>query len=277
MYVFNGDQCDDSGGRYRESTDTWEAMGTAGSPGGRYGAGVVQTSLGPFQYGGVNCINGLPTSGGFYYDHPTLKWNGASSNGSPPTARSGMAIAYDGSDKVFIWGGEVSFPVSFYLASGAVYSFGSDSWTATSASPLNARIGHVAIYDGTDFIVWGGDNQGLSFTNTGAKYDPVGDTWTSTTTTGAPTGRQNALGFWSGSEMIIYGGRNHLGFGLTSGARYKPGPDTWTAMPDGAAFASNIREPKGVWTGTRLIFWSGEMTGNVGDRANFGAAYRPPY
>ena len=51
-------------------------------------------------------------------------------------------------------------------------------------------------------IVWGGQDIPSEF-NTGGRYDPSEDSWTST---GAPDGRADHTAVWTGSEMIVWGG-----------------------------------------------------------------------
>jgi len=57
-------------------------------------------------------------------------------------------------------------------------------------------------------IVWGGSsnlNTGILF-NTGGRYNSTTDSWTATTSTGAPSVRRYHSAVWTGSEMIIWGG-----------------------------------------------------------------------
>ena len=59
-------------------------------------------------------------------------------------------------------------------------------------------------------VVWGGEAlPGLptSVLGTGACYDPVTDTWTPTTQTGAPSARLEHTAVWTGSQMIVWGRR----------------------------------------------------------------------
>lgn len=44
-------------------------------------------------------------------------------------------------------------------AEGAVYDIRSARWQRVAASPLSARQGHVAIWTGTELIVWGGNGR----------------------------------------------------------------------------------------------------------------------
>ena len=81
------------------------------------------------------------------------------------------------------------------------------------------------------------------------------DTWTATSTTNAPSPRDEHTAVWTGTEMIVWGGINSPD-ALNTGGRYNPSTDTWTATstinaPD--ARASHTA----VWTGTEMIVWGG--------------------
>jgi N-acetylneuraminic acid mutarotase len=102
----------------------------------------------------------------------------------------------------------------------------------------------TAIWTGTEMIVWGGG------TNTGARYNPVNNTWTATTTTNAPSSRGGHTAVWTGTEMIIWGG------GTNTGARYNPTTNTWTATSTTNAPSSRSGHTA-VWTGTEMIIWGG--------------------
>ena len=55
-----------------------------------------------------------------------------------------------------------------------------DFWTATSTTNAPAgREYHTAVWTGSEMIVWGGVS-GFSYSNTGGRYNPGTDTWTST-------------------------------------------------------------------------------------------------
>ncbi|HEX3587869.1 MAG TPA: hypothetical protein VH024_17850, partial [Candidatus Angelobacter sp.] len=95
------------------------------------------------------------------------------------------------------------------------------------------------------------------------------DTWTATTTTGAPDGRADHTAVWTGSEMIVWGGG---AFGLNTGGRYNPTTNSWTATnTTGAPFPRTLHTA--VWTGSEMIVWGGfDNTGylNTGGRYNPG-------
>ena len=62
-------------------------------------------------------------------------------------------------------------------------------------------------------ILWGGNEdytpnvfELLLRVNTGGRYNPNTDTWTPTSTTGAPTARDLHSAVWTGTTMIVWGG-----------------------------------------------------------------------
>jgi hypothetical protein len=84
------------------------------------------------------------------------------------------------------------------------------------------------------------------------------DTWTPTTTTGAPAGRTGHTAVWTESKMIVWGG----GALNNTGGRYDPTADSWTPT-------SLINAPSGrsnhtaVWTGSEMIVWGGFGGGDL--------------
>jgi len=46
----------------------------------------------------------------------------------------------------------------------------------------------------------------MNLVNSGARYEPLTDTWTPTSTADAPLGRYSHTATWTGSEMIVWGG-----------------------------------------------------------------------
>ena len=52
------------------------------------------------------------------------------------------------------------------------------------------------------------------------------NTWTATSTAGAPSGRRSHTAVWTGSEMIMWGGYD--GTDLDTGGKYNPSTDSWT-------------------------------------------------
>jgi hypothetical protein len=115
-------------------------------------------------------------------------------------------------------------------------------------------------------IVWGGWNG--SVLNTGAIYDPVTNSWTSVTTTNAPSARDAHTAIWTGSKMIVWGGYN--GSYLNTGAIYDPLTNSWTSVTTTNA-PSGRHSHTAIWTGSKMIVWGGYN----GSYLNTGAIYDP--
>jgi N-acetylneuraminic acid mutarotase len=146
-----------------------------------------------------------------------------------------------------------------------------DTWTDISGPP-DGREGHTAVWTGTEMIIWGGFI--VEAFNTGGRYNPAIDHWTSTTLTNAPEVRFGHSAVWTGSEMIVWGGSFFDPiFGdqyLNTGGRYNPTTNSWLAT-------STTNAPEGrsahtaVWTGDEMIVWGGASFGG----SNSGGKYNP--
>ena len=113
-------------------------------------------------------------------------------------------------------------------------------------------------------IIWGGITS--DFQNTGGRYNPQTDSWTSTPILNAPSARQFHTMVWTGSEMIVWGGSNGAS-ALSSGARYDPATDFWTATSTAnAPFAK--QKHSAVWAGSEMIVWAGQPYDTTGGRYN---------
>gem|GEM_PF-3273452 len=145
-----------------------------------------------------------------------------------------------------------------------------DSWADTTIlSPPDPRGDHIAVWTGSEMIVWGGFNFSPPyFLDTGATYTPSTDSWTPTNSVNAPSARNFHSAVWTGKEMIVWGGYN--GKDLNDGGRYNPATDTWAAMS--IANAPIPREQhSAVWTGSEMIVWGGRDNAawfNSGGRYN---------
>ena len=108
-------------------------------------------------------------------------------------------------------------------------------------------------------IVWGGQvSNGNSYT--GGRYNPSTNSWTATSTTHAPEGREFFTAVWTGSEMIVWGGERANTVPLNTGGRYNPGTNSWTATSTGNAPDARSGHTA-VWTGSNMIVWGGGTGG----------------
>ncbi len=167
---------------------------------------------------------------------------------------------------MIIWGGmDTAYP-PHYWNDGMLYDPSTDTWTLMSPSGQGGRSYASTVWTGTHMIIWGGSVSGGLDLNTGLTYDPAADTWGTTSTTGAPTAREQHFGWWTGSVMVIWGGSGSGGL-MFSGGRYSPGSDTWQPVSTVNATIPRYNSTS-VWTGTEMIVWGGISAGIVGGRYN---------
>src|SRR5437868_10737109 len=123
-------------------------------------------------------------------------------------------------------------------------------------------------------LIWGSD--GNAPPDLGSRYDPVGDTWSAITSTGAPSARSNHTAIWTGKEMIVWGGTSLAATGLGDGARYDPRTNSWTPVSAAGAPSARYRHTA-VWTGREMIIWGGLVPNPPGNAIpqNDGARYDP--
>jgi len=199
-------------------------------------------------------------------------WTPTNLTGAPDGRVSHTAV-WTGSEMI-VWGGDDEN--SLEINTGGRYNPSTDSWTAATSTTNapEARVYNTAVWTGSEMIVWGGENFSVvpPFYNTGGKYNPVTDSWTPTSTTNAPEGRDFHTAVWTGSEMIVWGGWDENLTPLNTGGRYNPSADSWTATsttnaPEGRLFHT------AVWTGSEMIVWGGERANLV--PLNTGGRYNP--
>ena len=219
-------------------------------------------------WGGNDFYGNTSNSGGRYLP-ATDSWTGTTTINAP-TNRTGHTAVWTGSEMI-IWGGYYLDTIPVARSTGAKYNPLADTWVATS--DVNAPLGrydHTAVWTGNEMILWGGDSyqEGTSF-NTGARYDPSADTWTSTDITNAPSARHDHVAVWTGSQMIVWGGYGHDSTTLLhNGSRYNAATDSWTSIPANGPASSAA----GVWTGNAMIVWGGDSYGGI---SNVGGRYDP--
>jgi N-acetylneuraminic acid mutarotase len=136
--------------------------------------------------------------------------------------------------------------------------------------PASGRSLHTGLWTGAEMVVWGGDDGfTVGGTNTGGRYNLALDTWTPTSTVGAPSGRHLHTAVWTGSEMIVWGGGSG-NIPFNDGARYNPVTDSWTKTTTTGAPAARSTH-SAVWTGKEMIVFGGSgntLWMNTGGRYN---------
>ncbi len=142
---------------------------------------------------------------------------------------------------------EIKEPEYFYAVpdislTNRVLRAGGDSWVpVTSSGAPVARTQHVAVWTGSDMIVWGGWN-GSSYYRNGGKYNPATDSWTATTTTNAPVARRLHTGVWDSSEQVMYVWGGYGGASFNSGGVYDPNSNSWVSTCDTTGFPCYVPE-----------------------------------
>jgi N-acetylneuraminic acid mutarotase len=249
-------------------TDQWGPTSTVNAPSGRLEHTAIWTGSEMIIWGGDDYGSYFNTGG--RYNPSTDSWTTTSITNAP-VGRSDHTAVWNGSEMI-IWGGRYYDGINYHnLNTGGRYNPSTDSWTATSTTNApSGRVGHTAIWSGSEMIVWGGTNFSSDF-NTGGRYNPSTDTWTATNTIGAPSARWVHTAVWTESEMIIWGGGLYPS--VNTGGRYNPSTDSWTAttmtnVPSGRSLHT------AVWTGSEMIVWGGYGGPPIFD-LNTGGRYDP--
>ena len=220
-----------SGSCYAPSSNTWKTMATNGAPSSRSFNSVVWTGKEMIVWGGNNASKVFNDGG--RYNPARDAWKPVSTDGAPSPRGSHVAV-WTGREMI-IWGGSAREPgaASDYFENGARYNPETDTWKpiSTIGAP-KGRVSVSAVWTGTEMVLWGGVNAAQTgeagdanrFVGTGARYNPVTDTWTEITLTGAPSPRWTSV-VWTGEGLLTFGGYDgtHLN-------------DTWFYSPQRTLF-----------------------------------------
>lgn len=206
------------GARYNPATDTWSSMSSVNAPSPRTFHSAVWNGSSMIVWGGMSA--NVFTNTGAKYDPTTDSWT-AISIVNAASARSGHRAIWAGTEMI-VWGGRgpgSNGPDTFFNDGGR-YNPSTDSWTVlpTTNAPAARSGGFISAWTGYEMLIWGGEIDYGVFTNTGGRYNLVSNSWTTTSTSNAPSARQFARGAWTGTEMLVWGGGNSSA--LNDGARY---------------------------------------------------------
>ncbi|MFK8012739.1 MAG: hypothetical protein AB8B80_11900, partial [Marinicellaceae bacterium] len=252
MIVWGGIDSDsllNSGGRYNPLSDSWLATSTGVNvPSQRAYHTTVWTGEEMIIWGGNNLNAGNINTGG-RYNPSDDSWVSTSTGANVPSIRLGHTAVWTG-DEMIIWGGNDGSNINVFLNTGGRYNPTSNSWLPTSLgiNTPTERVGHTAVWTGTEMIIWGGGN------STGGRYNPISGNWLTTSTgTNVPSIRTTHSAIWTGEEMIIWGGDD-----LNTGGRYYPSDDSWlpTSVTNAPTGRSNYSV---IYTGTSMIIWGGQV------------------
>jgi N-acetylneuraminic acid mutarotase len=211
----NSNYYENTGGRYNPTKDEWMPTPTEGDcPVARNGHSLVWTGHEMIVWGGStgsgSPINIFITGGRF--NPETNLWTGTSTGENCPQPRLYNKVIWSGSEMI-IWGGWNS---GHFENTGGKYDPVTDKWTATSieGNCPSGRTGFSLVWTGTEMIVWGGTEETSAKTNSGGRYDPLTDTWQSTSLGNyCPSPRMGHVAAWTDFGMLVWGGVNRLSTG----------------------------------------------------------------
>ena len=161
------------GAAYNPATKGWRSLPSLPAP--RTEASITWTGTEVLVIGGRNAIGTADTAyaDGYAYNPATNRWRHLPSSGVP---RSNHVAVWTGA-RLLVWGGYGvrRGPENAVPAHGMVYDPQTDRWSAMPASPLKGRTDAVAVWTGTEMLVFGGTVQSQyqyqTFTD-GAAYKP---------------------------------------------------------------------------------------------------------
>ena len=205
-----------TGARYNPASDSWQAISQVGAPDVRFLHSAVWTGTEMIVWGGANDrVESLATGG--RYNPTTDTWLPLSTSNAP--RKRAMHTAVWTGSRMITFGG---FDGGLILTAGDNYDPATDTWSnqTDEQAPL-PRFGHTAVWNGAEMVVWGGFTYGFATFNTGARYNPVSDSWAATDTTSAatPFARLGHTALWTGQTMIVWGGYLPQG-GTDTGGKY---------------------------------------------------------
>jgi len=204
----------------------------------------------------------IPTgfNDGALYNPTTDSWR-AISNVNAPSQRVDPKFVWTGTEFI-VWGGNFN---NAELIDGAAYNPTSNTWRSIASPAGFSGRGFIrAVWTGSEMVVWGGGNVTTpsTFVNTGARYNPITDTWTLMDTLNAPQARGHHEIIWSGSEVVIFGGAGDGFANLNTGARYNPVTDTWNNLSL-TSTPSARRHFTALWTGSTMVVYGGLGSGTL--------------
>jgi N-acetylneuraminic acid mutarotase len=264
MIVWGGSSFDtgyhylDTGAKYDPASNSWIATSTINSPTARDSHTAIWTGNEMIIWGGTG--NGYLNTGG-RYNPISDDWL---PTGNTPSSRIFHTAIWTGSEMI-IWGG-ISQSSDSYPRQGAKYDPSTDGWLAISNTDApTGRELPTAVWTGTEMIVWGGYSyDGIDhYWNTGGKYNPGADSWSASSVTNAPVGREFHTAVWTGSEMIVWGGSADFPNYYNTGGRYNPGTDSWAVTTTTNAPSARVSH-SAVWTGSEMIVWGGTSDASGG-------------
>ncbi|MFH1098591.1 MAG: MopE-related protein [Candidatus Uhrbacteria bacterium] len=256
-----------TGGRYDPLADAWNETDLVNAPAPRCCHAAAWINNGMIIWGGERGFGQSLNTGALYLPEND-EWRALQNMGAP-NARSRFPTVVAWSDLLIVWGGLNQGG----LNDGAFYDPETNGWmNLRTGNEPSRRAEHVAIWAGTEMIVWGGVDEHLrAAIGDGGRYQ-IRSGWTALSDSGAPSPRYYHTAAWTGTEMMVWGGTDGSTL-FGDGRRYNPETDSWQYIA-----STNAPSPRyghtAIWTGTKIIVWGGYTSAN--GPTNTGGRYAPP-
>lgn len=210
-----------TGGRYDPAADAWHpTRSDSTAPEARWLHSAVWTGTEMIIWGGENDQTTINTGG--RYDPSADAWHPTKSDSTAPQARFLPTAVWTGTEMI-VWGGGI-LGAGLSNGDGGRYDPINDGWIPTRSDETApaARYHHSAVWTGNEMIIWGGALSGGSgVLNSGGRYVPQRDSWTSTRADDTtPAGRAGHHAFWVGDGMLVWGGSGGAPQSINTGGLY---------------------------------------------------------
>ncbi|TNF89144.1 MAG: hypothetical protein EP301_03595 [Gammaproteobacteria bacterium] len=201
-----------------------------------------------------------PVGEGGAYDPVTDTWREMHWGWTDPATRrvtalslADQATVWTG-DEMIVWGGRYGGVGEELVNRGWRYDPGWDEWRISGDGPHldddwnllpdpdllapEPRTNALAVWSGSELMVWGGHtDDGISLQD-GGRYDPVTDDWHAMSVEGGPIpGGEAAFAIWMNDQMLVWNGgseaRAPQSVRTVELRGYAPGSDSWQSSGAG--------------------------------------------
>ena len=170
--------------------------------------------------GRSNSARSLSNSGAIFHLEAQI-WS-VMSGGGQPSKRAGQTAVWTGTQMIVISGGGVGSQRDL-KGTGGLYNPKSDAWVELTMEMLFERVGHSAIWNGHELLVYGGRSNRLrTYLGEVFNFDPDGLRWSGVNSRFTPSSRWYHSAIWTGSSLIIWGGNQGTKGDLHDGGVFFP-------------------------------------------------------
>ena len=171
----------------------------------------------------------------------TGEWTILADAPAPDKLWSSDAWAWSGTELLVLSGNH-----GMETATAQAFNPATGEWRMLTPAPLGPRYSAASVWTGTEWLIWGGDDDATNFAD-GVAYDPLTDTYRPLAA--SPLSARVVRGVWTGTEMVLLAGTSAGGNAESDGAAYNPITDTWRLTAPGFGHPGFVP----VWTGSVII------------------------